>query len=124
MGGDICGVSPREESGDVFRENVSVVLESIPKSMSEKEYIEANLRALNRAFELPSGAQFAKTTVGSTDAYHLRYSFQLGRHELDNDVYIVVDEGTAYTLTCSHAKGKRAAFKAQMDSIIASFKLN
>jgi hypothetical protein len=92
--------------------------------MSDKEYLEVALKNMSKAFGLPSGTEFAKTKVGNIDGYHLRYSLQMGQNEMDNDVYIVISNGSAYILTCSNAKGKRDVFKARMDSIIATFKIN
>lgn len=122
MGTDLIGLSPLEDPKDTFRENVGVGLENLPKSMTDKEYVEASLNNMSKAFGLPPGAEFAKARVGNTDGYHLRYSLQMGPKEVDNDVYIVIHKGSAYILTCSNAKGKRDAFKATMDSIIATFK--
>ena len=121
MGTDLIGLSPLEDPQDTFRENVTVMLESMPESMTDAEYLKLTLTNMSNIFGLPSEANFTKTKVGTADGYHLLYSMQMGQNEMDNDVYIVIDKGAVYVLTCSHLKGKRNAFKATMDAVIETF---
>lgn len=124
MGTDRAGLSPLEDANDLFRENINVVLENLPTAMTEEAYLALTVKNLVRAFGLPAGTAFAKTRVGASEGYHLRYAFQTGQHELDNDLYIVISKGSAYILTCSNAKGKRDAFKPAMDETIATFRIH
>ncbi len=121
MGTDLIGLSPIEDAKDTFRENVNVVLENLPKSMTDAEYLQLSLKHLNKVFALPPDKKFTQTKVGNQQGYHLRYSMQMGQNNMDNDVYVVIKDGAAYIITCSHAKGKRDAFKSTIDSIVDTF---
>jgi hypothetical protein len=123
MGSDVIGLSPLEGADDTFRENINVVLENIPGTFSEKDYLDATLKNMCNGLGLPADAEFKKTRIGHTDAYHLPYAMQMGQHEMDNDVYLVIHKKSAYILTCSNAKGKREAFQATMDAILGTFQL-
>jgi hypothetical protein len=123
MGTDRVGLSPLEDANDIFRENVTVVLENLPSSMTDQKYLDLTIKSLTKAFGLSEGVAFSKVRVGAQEGYHLRYAFQMGQQALDNDVYIVVRKGSAYILTCSNAKGKRDVFKPVMDATIASFNI-
>lgn len=121
MGSDVIALSPLENAKDKIRENVCVVLENIPASMTDTKYLELTLMNLNKMFGGFSDKKFVKLKVGKHQGYHLHYSIKVGINEMDNDVYIVRQGQAVYVITCSHAKGKRDSFKSAMDSIIKTF---
>ena len=123
MGTDLMGLSPTENPQDTFRENVNVVLENISASMSDEEYLKLSLTSLNKIFGVPSDRPFGQAKVGHHQGYHLRYSAQMGQIKVDNDIYIVLQKGAAYIITCSNLKGKRDTFKPIMDSIVETFQI-
>jgi len=65
MGADLIGFSPLESPEDTFRENVNVVLENLPKAMTDKEYLALTLTNMNKAFGLPSDKTFVPVPVGN-----------------------------------------------------------
>jgi serine/threonine-protein kinase len=79
-GADIVGLSPRESSEDEFRENVNVVIENLPRSMSADTYL-MTLEKYMKAAE----PQLEEGLAG----YQLveRGSDQLGDHEAERVVY-------------------------------------
>jgi len=121
MGTDVIALSPVENAKDKLRENVCVVLENIPASMTDAKYLELTLANLDKMFGGFSDKKFVKLKVGKHQGYHLHYSAQVGINKMDNDVYIVRQGRAVYVITCSHAKGKRDSFKSTMDSIIKTF---
>ncbi len=121
MGTDIVGLSPVEGPSDKFRENINVVLENVPTSLPEKDYLDLSLKNLTEGLGIKPGLKFTKTKVGSAEGYHLHYTAKIGEIEVDNDLYIVIKNGGSYIITCSNSKGKRDAFKSVMDSVIATF---
>ena len=121
MGMDLIGLSPLENAEDAFRENVNVVLENLPKSMTAKEYLRLALANLEKIYGLPIEKNFTKARVGNHEGYSLHYSLQVGQNEMDNDIYIVINNNAVYVLTCSNAKGKRDIFKTTMDTVIETF---
>lgn len=121
MGTDLAGLSPQEDPTDEFRENVNVILENLPASMTDEEYMEISLDGLKNLFLVPASTSFTRTRVGNRDGYHVHYQAHIEQGHVDNDVYVVIDGGGAYVITCSHEVGKRDAFKSTMDGIIATF---
>ena len=123
MGADLIGFSPLESPEDTIRENVNVVLENLPKAMTDKEYLALTLTSMNKAFGLPSDKTFAPVPVGNQKGHHLHYSLQMGQNIMDNDLYIVLKNNSAYIITCSNPEGKREAFKTTMDNVVKTFSL-
>ena len=123
MGTDLIGLSPLESPSDNFQENINVVVDNIPDSMSVSMFLQYNLDAMNKMYGLPEDASFSKVRVGSSDGYHLRYSARVGQLSLDNDCYIVLINKASYFITCSHISGKRDSYKSTVDSIISSFEV-
>ena len=118
---DVIGISPKEDVQDLFRENVNVVLENIPTSMTDAEYLKHSLSNANEILGLPAEKEFSPLKVGKYPGYHIQYSTQVDQIEAGCDIYIVLHERSAYVITFSYAKGKRDAYIPTVDSIIESF---
>ena len=121
QGADLVGISPVENPGDQFRENVTVVLENMPASMTDQEYLDLSVSQLREGFGLSGDLGFTPASVGHMAGHHIHYVAEIQQGAMDNDAYIVIHDGAVYVITCAHAIGKRDALKSTMDGIIATF---
>ena len=121
QGADLVGISPAENPGDQFRENVTVVLENLPASMTDQEYLDLSVSQLREGFGLSGDLGFTPASVGHMAGHHIHYVAETQQGAMDNDAYIVIHDGAVYVITCAHAIGKRDALKSTMDGIIATF---
>ena len=117
QGADLVGISPPESPDDQFRENVTVVLENMPASMTDQEYLDLSVSQLREGFGLTGDIGFTPASVGSMAGHHIHYVAGM----MDNDAYVVIHGGAVYVITCAHAIGKRDGLKSTMDGVIATF---
>lgn len=123
QGADMVGISPQESPDDSFRENVTVVLENMPASMTDQEYLDLSASQLKQTFNLPGDIGFTPTRVGHMAGHHISYVAEIPQGTMDNDAYIVIHGGAVYVITCAHPLGGRDAMKSTMDGIIATFNI-
>ena len=101
MGTTILALSPLENAQDRFRENVNVIVNTLPEEISLDEHFQQNLAAIGEALgdyqELGKGS----TTIDKTDTRWLAYSHRMEGYQLKALVYIMIKNGREYVITFS-----------------------
>lgn len=99
MGAAVIVLSPQSGPSDDFTENVNVVVERLPKSMSAKEYEVATRRMLSTL------GDFAPIDEGACDidgreAVWVVYSHRM-KHRMKVLMYVLTRGRKAYVITCT-----------------------
>ncbi len=117
-------LSPLENATDSYRENISVVTEKFPSSLSFEDYVEMNKSNLKKFIPTSELLETTSTSIDGNQAKAIHYTHTLQGIDLDALVYILSKNNMAYVITCTAKKGKLDTYKKEFDQIIASFKVS
>lgn len=104
MGSDLTLMNPKSADGEGLPETISIVLENIPESMTDEEYLESTTTMMTKAM----GADFLETEarkLNGHDATRMRYTFAMGENTFDNDIYLITSDHAAYIITLGAKAG-------------------
>ncbi|MFW5752615.1 MAG: hypothetical protein ACOCYV_01050 [Planctomycetota bacterium] len=123
MGCDVILVNPANGADDGFAENLNVVLENLPGSVSAEQYYDLTAQNLKQTFGQPVSER-ENCRLNGLDAHRIRYSMQMGDKNLDNDAYLIVRDGSAYVITLSMLEGEsRRRHLGELTDIARTFRL-
>jgi hypothetical protein len=120
-GCDVFITNPVYAIDDGFAESLNVVLENVPFSVTETQYVTATVESLATIFDA-SITERNPCILNGHNANRIRYSATIGNLNMDNDVYLIVDGRAAYVVTLSTLAGKsRTQHIAELTLIAESF---
>ncbi|GEM_PF-5273277 len=105
MGSYFVLINPQMGAEDGFAENLNVVLENVKAGIQGPEYRAATIQGLKMALKADI-LEEESLQLNGIPAERIRYSFNMGGRELDNDLYLIVKGNAAYAVTLSMMKGK------------------
>ena len=101
MGSTVLFLEPQAEPSDTFRENVNVVVEKLPSGMGLDGYVKASNDNMAKLMTDYSEISSARVKLGGNDAQRIVYQHRMGVYNLKVLIYLVVQGGRGYVLTCS-----------------------
>ena len=104
MGSDMIASRP-SVANEQFTENINVILENLPEKMSAQEYYNQSKENLEKMSGSPVTSEELVELNGS-NALKIRYQLTMGQMVMDNNVYLVVNDASAYVITLSMRKGE------------------
>lgn len=122
MGMAFVTLSPQEGPADDFRENVNIIVEDLPRTLSLEEYYElslANVRQLLTEFEEYESGQ---SSINGCDTKWLVYSHRMGIFNIKVLVYSLIKGRRAYVITCSAAHDQFSIYRPQFEGIAGTFR--
>ena len=122
MGTTVLALRPAA-ANDVFRENINVVVEDVPKTMTVDQYFDASLASLKKL--LTDFAEIAKgdSTINGQKLKWLTYRHRMGQLKPEVLVYCAVKDGRGYAVTCSTVEGGLDKWRKRFEEIVGTFKL-
>ncbi len=118
----VMALSPLENSSDNFRENVNVVVETIPPGTSLNEYFSSsikNMRQLNKFNDEFSGIE----KFGKAETKWLYYTHEMDAYKFKVILYQLVKGNKGYSITCTAKAEDFDKFKNQFKNIASTFKM-
>jgi hypothetical protein len=122
MGTTILALRPAA-ANDVFRENVNVVTEDIPKTMTVEEYFSASLDGLKKLLTDFAEIEKGESTINGRKLKWLTYRHRMGQLKLEVLVYCAVKDGRGYAITCSTVEGGLEKWRKPFEQIVGTFKV-
>lgn len=123
MGSDVVFLmSPREGVADNFQENVNVLTEKV-YGMEMDKYVDLNIRNMETGLNGFRKGSLTQKEMNGIDFTRLRYSHVSGIYTLDCEVYFVIEDGTAYVITCTAKAGQLDKWEGDFEEAVNSFRL-
>jgi len=122
MGTVVIAVSPAEGADDPFRENVNVVVETLPATMDLEEYFKLNMANMEKMFTTGQQPEVSDTTFGGEKAKRVVYQTTMGQIGVKGTLYVAVKGNRGYALTCSATPDSFDAYKARFEEIAGTFR--
>ena len=123
MGCALIALSPLEGQGDQFRENVTVVVEELPRKLSLDDYVglsRQNLEKLMTDFEVEEEAD---VEIGGIAAKQLVYAHRMGQINPKVLQYVLVEGKKGLALTCTATPESYDKYLEQFQTIVKSLQL-
>lgn len=113
---------PRQDESDNFMENVNVITQEVG-SVTLEDYVKINLTSLQDGLD-----DYKKGMSGTFEAngykfQSFRYSYSYQTVPIEAIVYFLVQNGTAYVITCSAHGGELKKYEKIFRDIVGSFKI-
>jgi hypothetical protein len=121
MGTDVISLSPKENAGDQFRENVNVVVEPLPDGMDLNGYFNANIPKLSGVVRDFQQNGTGSAIINNTRAEWLIYTGSIGSITLKAKQYYLVNGNKGYVITCSATPSTYDAYNSIFDTVVNSF---
>jgi hypothetical protein len=121
-GAQVMFFSP-QWSGDQFRENVGIVTEILPTTMSIADYytsIKAQLTNMIKDYQEISNEDI---TLGGITAKKIVYAGTQGNYKLKRMQVLLIKDKTAYVINYTASAGTFDEFSKEADAIVNSFVL-
>ncbi len=119
-GTNVMALSPLENNEDNFRENLNVVVETIPARMSLEDYFSLsvkNLHQLNNFNDEFSGYD----EFDNTKVKWLYYTHELANYKLKVVLYQLVKDGKGYSITATAKAEDFDKYKDQFQNSASTF---
>lgn len=115
--------SARESPSDAFVENVNVVVEALPTTLSAEDYADGSAPLLQT--DLSEYRELSRTTVelAGQPAVRLEYQHTYQGHPLWVVSYMLVAGPRAYVITATAEQSQLDRWRAPLDAIARSFRL-
>jgi len=124
MGTEFILFSRLEGSGDVFRENVNLIVQDLPaKGMSLADYTalsEAQIKTLITHSKLLSSKRIKS---GSREYQRLEYTGQQGVYSLHFVQYYQIQHNKAYVLTFTAEQNQFTRYREEAEMMLQSFQV-
>lgn len=124
MGTDTMALSVLEGEGDLFKENINVVVERI-RIGSRKAYSEANLKTMKnqmKGFKIISISEI-KLQSG-IQATNLVYLHRMSGAASKNRAVFIYEKGVGYVITASAIESTFNRYNLDFEKVVQSFRLN
>jgi hypothetical protein len=121
MGTDVISLSPKENAAYRFRENVNVVVESLPEGMDLNGYFNANIPKLSSVVRDFQQNESGSSIINNNRAEWLIYTGSIGTITLKAKQYYLVNDKKGYVITCSATPATYDAYSSIFDAVVNSF---
>jgi len=121
MGTAVISLSPQENSGDQFRENLNVSYEDLPGDMSAEEYFKLSEPAMTKMLTAFQQYENGRVSINEADAKWIIYGHSMGNLNLKVLTYFLVNNGRGYVITCSSTPEQFSNFKKKFQKIADTF---
>jgi len=115
--------SPADSPDDRFRENVNVVVESLPHSMSVEEYQSAMEPMMKMSLVDFKRIDRKSVTLGGVHARRDVYEHSMNGNKLKVLAYTLTSGKYGYVITCTAMPGTYDSFEPKFEAICATFTL-
>ncbi len=112
-----------EGEGDDFIENVNLMIESIPSGMNEARYLDLSKQNMSQipGFDL---LEEEEVSINGVDGVRLHYQANVYGQSIENDAYILMEDGQAYILTLTAREGdSRDRWMPELTGVAETFRL-
>ncbi len=114
---DVCVLSMPTTQTDVFRENITLVIEVLPKNIQIDEYSSRSLREIEKKYTITGRKKYE---TNGQEYYQIRFK---GRDGLHSEQHYVVQNKAAYILTFSYDPKASEEIIYTGQKILGSFRL-
>lgn len=114
--------SPRQNANDPFMENVNVVYEKTG-SASLEDYINGSLSQLDRLNGFVNKGISYRTINGIRFGV-VDYSHEYSGVPIDVRLFVTVNDGTGYVITCSAQGGEFSGWESTFEETIRTFEMH
>jgi hypothetical protein len=121
MGLTVIALSPQESPSDQFRENVNIVDEELPETMSLETYFQINLDNMPKLLTNFQAYESGRLTLGNADSRWLIYGYRMGTTSIKGLVYVLVKGNRGYAITGTATSGSFANYRSIFEETSQSF---
>jgi len=122
MGTAIISLSPKADLTDTFRENVNVVTEDLPMTMTAKQYYEANLVSMRKMLKEFAVITSSTVTLDGAPAIKMIATHAMGNNKSKNMTFFFTRGKKGFVITCTATPQTYTQYKPVFDTISMSFK--
>ncbi len=122
MGTTVMATSPMETATDEFRENVNVVLESVPRGTALPDYFSLSLGNMRKMMTDFEKHEEGEATLDGQPAKWMVYSFRMGEVNLKTLVYFTVRGKRAYVITATASPETFDQYRPKFEEIIETWR--
>lgn len=115
--------SPIEGDGDMFRENLNVLSERVGRT-TMKDYLDLNISNMETSLTSFSYDKISDLSINGMDFKSMLYSHSYDGVDIDAKVFLTIQDGVAYIITCSARGGDFDRWNDEFDEAVRSFKVN
>jgi hypothetical protein len=121
MGLIVMANSPLESDTDAFSENINVVMEELPSTMSTEKYLEANIKNMEMLMTDFVNIEVTDQKLGGVPTKRMEYSAKMGLINLHNYAYLFVSGKKGYVITGSATPESIDTYREDFDAIAETF---
>jgi hypothetical protein len=114
---------PKQDVNDNFMENVNVITQDVG-DVTLEDYMKMNLSSMEDGLENYSKGISGIYEVNGYKLQSLRYSYTYQTVPIEAIVYFMIQNGTAYVITCSAHGGELKKYERVFRDIVGSFKIH
>ena len=122
MGTVVIALSPAEGEADAFRENVNVVVETLPTPMDLGKYLELSMANLKKLLAVGQAPEVSEATLGGEKAKRVVYQMTMGQISVKSTLYVAVMGRRGYAITCSATPDSFDAYQEPFEKIVETFR--
>ncbi|MBU0504696.1 MAG: DcrB-related protein [bacterium] len=112
-----------EGARDSFRENLSVISETLPIQITAEQYYQNNLVTMKKMLKEFSIDSFTKTKIGNRDMIKLVSSYLVGMNKVKAKALFAMRGMTGYVVTITSLETDFNNHEAEFDEILNTFML-
>jgi hypothetical protein len=113
---------PKQGPDDNFMENVNVITQEVG-DVTIDDYVKMNLASMEQGLEEYKKGISGTYAVNGYELQSFRYSYTYGSVPIDAIVYFMIQNGTAYVITCSAHGGELKKYEKVFQDIVGSFRI-
>ena len=112
-----CLLSGQSSPEDLFRDNVNLVMESLPEEMTTDRYVGLSIKKMGNKYKV---TEEKKYVINGQEYYHLDLT---GDDNLCLNMNVFMKNKRAYILTFTYESKESGKIKNEGDKIIKSFRI-
>ena len=122
LGTAVIALRPGEGANDKFRENVNVVMETVPANLDVDHYLMISKRNMGKFLTNFQQVDSGQTTIDKHDTKWMVYTHHLGHLDLKVLAYTLLRDDRAYTIRCSSTPEQFTAYRSKFEEIAGTFR--
>lgn len=119
---EVFALSPLEGEQDKFQENINIVLEDVPKDMTNQEYIDLSIDNAKKSLSEFKVVSRKKITIDGQPGEQMVYEHTYKGTKINAGQAIVINKGKSYVVTLSTLNETYAKYAPYLDDSLKTLK--
>lgn len=124
LGTHVLSLSPLEDKEDLYRENISVVAETLPKPIIAQNYYLMYSDIMSRTLRQFKVVSTANITLNNTPAVKLVATYEGAGNPLTTEEYFVTKGNKGFVITTTALTAVYEQYRPEFEKMIGSLKID